>query len=146
MESELFDLTGKTALITGAGRGIGLAIARGLAQHGADVVLAARSEGQLKTARARIEAETSRRAHVLPVDLANLDHIDSFFARVLQAADGVDILVNCAGMTVRGPSEKVSIETSALGPRTVMPAQLTRMSTPPAACRTLVKKLSMWSR
>lgn len=111
MESELFDLTGKTALITGAGRGIGLAIARGLAQHGADVVLAARSEGQLLTAQGEIEAETGRQAHVFPFDLANLDRIDSFFTRVLQAADGIDILVNCAGMTVRGPSVEVSLET-----------------------------------
>ena len=111
MDSRLFDLTGKTALVTGAGRGIGFAIARGLAQHGADVVLVARSAGQLKAAQDTIQAETDRQAHALPFNLLNVDHIDSYFARVLQATESIDILVNCAGTTVRGPSEDVSLET-----------------------------------
>jgi gluconate 5-dehydrogenase len=110
MDSSLFDLTGKTALVTGAGRGIGLAIAQGLAQHGADVVLVARSAGQLKATQDKIQAETGRQAHVFPFDLENVDHLDSYFARVLQATESIDILVNCAGTTVREPSEEVSLE------------------------------------
>ncbi len=50
MESNLFSLSGKTALVTGGGRGIGLAIAKGLAEHGADVAIAARTKEQIEAA------------------------------------------------------------------------------------------------
>jgi short-subunit dehydrogenase len=72
MENHLFDLTGRTALVTGAGRGIGFAIAKGLAQHGADVALIARTESQLVAAKGHVQAETGRRVWVFPYDLANL--------------------------------------------------------------------------
>ncbi len=111
MESRLFDLAGKTALVTGAGRGIGRAIALGLARHGADVALVARSEDQLQAAREEIQTETSRKARAFPFDLDKLDRIEDLFARIVETSGGVDILVNCAGMTVRGPSEEVLLET-----------------------------------
>ena len=111
MKSKLFDLAGQTALVTGAGRGIGRAIALGLAQHGADVVLVARSGDQLKAVRKLIEAETGRKAWVFPFDLGKLGSIEGLFGQVVEAAGAVDILVNCAGTTVRGPSEGVSLET-----------------------------------
>jgi len=111
MESTLFDLAGQTALVTGAGRGIGRAIALGLAQHGSDVVLVARSGDQLKTVQGQIEAETGHKAWVFPFDLGTRAGVEGLFARVLEAAGAVDILVNCAGTTVRGPSEEVSRET-----------------------------------
>lgn len=111
MESRLFDLTGRTALITGAGRGIGYALARGLAGHGADVVLVARTAAELERARQRIEAETGRRAWVFPFDLANLDGIERLFSEILQATGGVDVLANCAGTTVRMPTEETSVDT-----------------------------------
>jgi gluconate 5-dehydrogenase len=60
MESTIFDLTGRTALVTGAGRGIGLALARGLAQHGANAALVARTADQLEMAKDEIEAGTGR--------------------------------------------------------------------------------------
>jgi len=110
MESRLFDLAGRTALITGAGRGIGRAIALGLAQHGADVVLVARSEDQLAAAQQQIETETGRRAGVLAFDLAKLDGLETLFAQAVEGTGAIDILVNCAGTTVRGPSEDVSLE------------------------------------
>jgi len=109
MESKRFDLSGKTALVTGAGRGIGRAIAGGLAEHGAGVVLAARSKDQLETARNEIHTEIGGRAWALPCDLADLEGLDGFFADVIKAAGGVDILVNCAGTTIRGPSQDVSL-------------------------------------
>ena len=111
MESRLFDLTGRTALVTGAGRGIGRAIALGLAQHGADVVLVARSVEQLQAARDQIETETGCQGWAFPFDLEKAHGVETLFAQVLEAAGRVDILVNCAGTTVRGPSEDVSLET-----------------------------------
>ncbi len=111
MESPIFDLSGRVALVTGAGRGIGRAVAEGLARHGADVVLVARSADQLETVRESIEADTGRNAWQIPFDLANLDRIEKLFARALEVAGRVDILVNCAGATVRGPSEDVTVET-----------------------------------
>jgi gluconate 5-dehydrogenase len=110
MECRLFDLTGRTALVTGAGRGIGLALAKGFARQGADVALVARTASQLQSAREWIEANTGRRAWAFPHDLADLEGIGAFFDQIVQATGGIDILVHCAGMTVREPSEDVSLE------------------------------------
>ncbi|MBN1506253.1 MAG: SDR family oxidoreductase [Sedimentisphaerales bacterium] len=103
-------MTGITALVTGAGRGIGFAIARGLARQGADLALIARTEGQLEAAKAQIEAEMGRKAWVFPCDLANLQGIDGLFKEVVRATGGFDILVNCAGTTIREPTEDASLE------------------------------------
>lgn len=110
MERQLFDLTGGTALVTGAGRGIGFALARGLAGQGADVALVARTASELDKARERIEGETGRRAWVFPFDLGDLGQIGQLFDNVLRATGGIDILVNGAGTTVREPSEDASLE------------------------------------
>ena len=111
METNLFSLAGKTAMVTGGGRGIGLAIAKGLAQHGADVVIVARSKDQLETAAKKIHAETSRKIRPLPFDLSNIEGIDDFFKSVIAETKGIDILVNCVGTTIRGPAEDVDIKT-----------------------------------
>jgi gluconate 5-dehydrogenase len=110
MENGLFDLADRTALVTGAGRGIGLAIARALAQQGADVALVARTQSQLEAAKEQIEAETGRKVWAFPFDLADLKDIPRLVEEVVQATGGVDILVNCAGTTVREPSEEASLE------------------------------------
>jgi len=109
MENRRFDLTGKTALITGAGRGIGLAIARALAEHGADLVLVARHAEQLDAASRQIEATTGRTARLLPFDLARIDEVNGLFDDAVEAAGRIDVLVNCAGTTVRAPSDEVSL-------------------------------------
>ena len=97
-------------MVTGAGRGIGLAIARGVAEQGADLALIARTRSQLEAAKREIEAETGRRVSVFPFDLADLDAIETLFGEIVRAVGGVDILVNCAGMTVREPTEDASLE------------------------------------
>lgn len=109
MCSELFDLNGRTALITGGGRGIGLAIAKGLAEQGADVVLVARTAEQLDKACEAIRAETGSKAQSFAYDLANVDGVEGLFEDVVEAAGGVDILVNCAGTTARAASEDVDL-------------------------------------
>ena len=92
-----FDLTGKVALVTGAGRGIGRGISLGLADAGANIVLAARSENELEdTANALVKlgAETL----VVPTDVGDLESLDMLFQTANTKFGGVDILVNNAGV------------------------------------------------
>ena len=110
MESNLFSVSGKTALVTGGGRGIGFAIAKGLAEHGADVAIVARSKEQLETAAQQIHNETGRKTWSSPFDMGNIEDIDDFFENITVETEGIDILVNCAGTTVRGPAEDVDIK------------------------------------
>jgi gluconate 5-dehydrogenase len=111
MESNLFSLAGKTAMVTGGGRGIGLAIAKGLAQHGADVVIVARSKEQLEATAKQIHTETGKQIRPFPFDLSSIEGIDDFFKSVIVETKGIDILVNCAGTTIRGPAEDVDLKT-----------------------------------
>jgi len=111
MKSRLFDLSGKTALVTGGGRGIGLALAQGLAEHGADVALVARTKDQIETAAKRIQAETGRRTWAFPFDVENVGTIGQLFEDIVAETKGIDILINCAGMTIRGSAEDVDLET-----------------------------------
>jgi len=111
MESNLFSIDGQTALVTGGGRGIGLAIAKGMAEHGADVAIVARSEKQIETAAEQISTETGKKTWPFPFDLGNIEGIDEFFNSVITETKGVDILVNCAGTTIRGIAEDVDLKT-----------------------------------
>jgi gluconate 5-dehydrogenase len=111
MESKLFDLSGKTVLVTGGSRGIGLSVAKALAEHGADVAIVARTQEQLEAAKQQIQADTNKKVWTFPFDIKNIKGIEGFFKNIVSATKGVDILVNCAGMTVRGPSEEVDLKT-----------------------------------
>ncbi len=111
MESKLFDLSGKTALVTGGSRGIGLSVAKALAEHGADVAIVARTKEQLEAAKQQIQADTDKKVWTFPFDIKNIKGIEGFFKNIVSATKGVDILVNCAGTTVRGPSEEVDLKT-----------------------------------
>lgn len=110
MESSLFNLSGKTALVTGGGRGIGFALAKGLAQHGADVALVARTKEQLEAAAHKIQTETGSNARAFPFDVENVEGIEDLFESIVAETKGIDILVNCAGTTVRGPAEDVDLK------------------------------------
>lgn len=91
-----FDLTGKTALVTGASRGIGRALAVGLAAAGADVALSARDEGLLKEVAAEVEA-LGRRAVVLPADVTDAAACTQLIDDAVSALTWLDVLVNNAG-------------------------------------------------
>ena len=94
----MFDLTGKTALVTGATGGIGGAIARALHQQGAQVVLSGTREEALKG----LQAELGERAHVLACNLSDSGAVDALFGNAEEAAGQVDILVANAGVTRDG--------------------------------------------
>ncbi len=111
MKSELFDLSGKTALVTGGSRGIGFAIAKGLAEHGADVAIVARTQEQLEAAKQQIQTVTKKKVWTFTFDLGNIKGIEALFENIVSETKGIDILANCAGMTIRGPSEDVDLKT-----------------------------------
>jgi 3-oxoacyl-[acyl-carrier protein] reductase len=91
----MFDLTGKTALVTGATGGIGGAIARALHGQGATVALS----GTRREALDLLATELAARAHVLPCNLADKDDVETLVPRAEEAMGSLDILVNNAGIT-----------------------------------------------
>ncbi len=91
----MFDLTGKTALITGASGGIGAEIARALHGAGATVGLSGTREAPL----AALAAELGERAHVLPCNLGDAEAVEALPKAAIAAMGSVDILVNNAGIT-----------------------------------------------
>ncbi len=96
-------LKGRVALVTGAGRGIGRALAQGLAQAGADVAVAARSERELAETAAAIAA-LGRRSVSLPLDVTDLDLVRRQLSAARERFGGLDILVNNAGVEQVCPS------------------------------------------
>ena len=95
MLRERFSLEGRTALVTGASRGIGRAIALGFAEHGADLVLAARQRQGLEAVAREVEAH-GRRAAVLPVNTGDEDSIRALADEIEARGLAVDVLVNNA--------------------------------------------------
>ena len=91
--TKLFDLAGKSALVTGGGRGIGRHLAVGLAEAGADVAVASRKLANCETVAAQIQG-LGRRGLAVEMDLAREDDITSLVERVLGELGGIDILVN----------------------------------------------------
>ena len=103
----LFDLTGRVALITGGNGGLGLGMALGLAHAGADIAIAARNPAKNAAAVAAIAA-TGRRAIAIPTDVASASDLDDMAARAVARLGRVDILVNNAGATVRKPPQDIT--------------------------------------
>ncbi len=95
---ERFRLDGQAAIVTGAGRGIGAAIALGLAEAGADVVLAARSIDQLDIVAGQIR-DMGRRALVIPTDVVDNDAVAALAGATVEEFGRIDIVINNAGGT-----------------------------------------------
>jgi len=103
MGHPLFDLTGKTAVVVGGTSGIGLAMAVGLAEAGADVVASSRRQEQVDDAAALIEGR-GRRSLRLPSDVGDRATLQALLDQTVKAWGKVDILVNCAGKIKRAPT------------------------------------------
>ncbi len=97
--SSPFDLSGRTAVITGGGRGLGRSMAQAFAEHGADVVLASRKLDICERAAAEIAESTGRTAVGMRCHVGSWDEITRFVDEVHERFDGVDVLVNNAGMS-----------------------------------------------
>lgn len=102
-------MTKRTALITGASRGIGLACAKALAAAGHKVILAARNLDKLEQAAAQIR-EAGGEALTLPIDLANPESIQTAIKQAIADAGPIHILVNNAGVTKDGLSMRMKLE------------------------------------
>ena len=99
---DLFRVTGRVAVVTGAGRGLGAAAAVALAQAGADVVISARSADQLASVAAQVEA-AGRRALVVPADLSDTDAAAGLAGAAVEAFGRLDIVVNNVGGAMPRP-------------------------------------------
>ena len=104
---DLFDLSGKVALVAGGSRGIGFAVAEGLASAGAKVVVANSTPDQGERAAAQIRAQ-GYDARAIPLDIRQRASIDALVAATLKACGRIDILVNAIGVIRRGPIEAVT--------------------------------------
>ncbi|PRA79682.1 SDR family NAD(P)-dependent oxidoreductase [Microbacterium sp. MYb66] len=104
---DAFDLTDRTALVTGATRGLGREFARALAEAGADIVVHGRDEEAAKEVAAEIEAR-GRRAWIVLGDLTERDSVDRVVAEAIGAAGHLDILINNAGACIHRPALEVT--------------------------------------
>jgi NAD(P)-dependent dehydrogenase (short-subunit alcohol dehydrogenase family) len=104
-----FDLTGRTAVVTGATRGLGRAFARALAEAGADIVAVGRDE----VAAAEVEqelAEVGRRSQIVIADVASRSEVERVLAAAVDQFGAVDVLVNNAGTCIHRPALEVTYE------------------------------------
>ena len=104
----MFNLNGKVALVTGGNGGIGLGMARGLAQAGAQVVIAARDAAKSAAAVTTLKALGSD-SFALTVDATDEDSVAAMFEQLATRCGRLDILVNNAGTTVRKPVDQLSL-------------------------------------
>lgn len=111
MPPALFDLTGRVALVTGGNKGLGRAMARGLAEAGADVVLASRHADELKAALDEITAATGRKGAYVVTDVGDRASVENLAREAVQKMGRVDILVNNAGMNAPQAIDAITDDT-----------------------------------
>src|SRR5207237_866192 len=102
-----FALSGRVAIVTGGGTGIGAASARLLARHGASVVLAGRTEARLEAVAAEVQDAAGVRALAVPTDVKIEDDVVRLVARTMDELGRIDVVVNNAGGTRMMPAEDV---------------------------------------
>jgi NAD(P)-dependent dehydrogenase (short-subunit alcohol dehydrogenase family) len=107
MKKDIFDLTGKVAVVTGASRGLGQYFSRALAGAGADLVITSRQPASLDTFKQEIES-LGCRALPLQLDVRDFDSIRQMVENAIQHCGQIDILVNNAGCNVRKPGIEVT--------------------------------------
>lgn len=109
MSLELFQLTDKVAIVTGAGKGIGKAIALGFAEAGAHVVVAARTQSDIDEVASQIRAK-GRKALAVSTDVRHKAQVTNLVSETLKKFGRIDILVNNAGTFIYSPVVEMSIE------------------------------------
>ncbi|MGQ9574287.1 MAG: SDR family NAD(P)-dependent oxidoreductase [Thermoguttaceae bacterium] len=110
MKNNLFDLTGRSALVTGGSRGLGKAIAQAFASAGAELVLASRHEDQLQAAAEDISRQHGVRVEPIPADLTRREEVQRLADQAVQRLGKIDILVNNAGTNIPQPIDQIRDE------------------------------------
>ena len=107
---KLFDLTNKTAIVTGGSKGLGLAMAEGLASAGANLVIISRNEKEGKAAAEKIVKEYKTKAIAISATVTSEEEIQKAVATTINEFGSIDILINNAGINIRGPIDELSYE------------------------------------
>ena len=110
MYEKLFALDGRTALVTGGSRGLGKAIARAYAEHGANIMICSRNAGELETAAKEIADGLPIRVEWVTADLAQRGEAQRLADETLQRFGRVDVLVNNAGSNIPEPADAITDE------------------------------------
>jgi NAD(P)-dependent dehydrogenase (short-subunit alcohol dehydrogenase family) len=129
-----FRLEGRVALVTGGTKGLGRAMAQGLAEAGAQVVIVSRHGDEAQAAAAAIAGATGNACRGYGCDVTERAQVDQLVAQTLHEFGQVDILVNNAGINIRGAIDEVSFEDFAL-------VQATNVTGPWLLCRALASHL-----
>ena len=107
MALEIFSLSGKVALVTGGSKGLGKAMARGLAEAGADIIISSRHENELRGALDEILGATGRRGCAITADMSRRADVSRLAQTALERMGRVDILVNNAGTNKPQPIQEI---------------------------------------
>jgi len=108
--TNLFDLTGRVAVVTGASSGLGVQFARALASAGSDIAIIARREERLQKVKEEIEKEFNNRVEYYKLDLSEFEKIEDTVKKIEEDFSKIDILVNNAGLSIGATAMEISIE------------------------------------
>ena len=107
---KLFDLTARSAIVTGGSKGLGQAMAAGLASAGADVLITSRNAEEATAAAEQIAADHGHRAIAMAADVTQPADVEAMAARAMEEFGRIDILINNAGVNIRGSIEELTFE------------------------------------
>ncbi|QDT31669.1 SDR family NAD(P)-dependent oxidoreductase [Thalassoglobus polymorphus] len=107
---KLFDMTGRVAIITGGSKGLGKAMAEGLASAGASVVLVSRNETEAQAAAEQIRNEYGTEAIGFGANVTKSQEIQAVVDQTIRDQNRIDVLINSAGINIRGSIEDVTLE------------------------------------
>jgi gluconate 5-dehydrogenase len=105
-----FDLTGRSAIITGGSKGLGLAMAAGLASAGADVMLVNRNAAEGAHAANSLSAHYKTKALSFGADITDKEQTEAMASLAMKSFGKIDILINSAGINIRGPIDELSLD------------------------------------
>lgn len=105
-----FDLTGRVAIITGGSKGLGVAMAAGLASAGADLVLASRTLNEVEQVAAEVARDYGHQAIGVAADVCQPADVEALVQAALKKFGKIDILINNAGINIRGPIDELTFE------------------------------------
>ena len=106
----MFDLSGRRAILTGGSRGLGTAMATALASCGAQVLITARKADDARRVADTIANATNREVHGMGLEISDAKAIPAFVDQAIEKLGGLEILVNNAGINIRGPIESLSLD------------------------------------